>query len=256
MVEDRKVHAISNRSLLHEPLMRRIAQRIIRTPDDKLCSITFTESALCRQHNVSRTVVREAVKILAAKGLLDIRPKRGIRVNPKSKWHLTDPHILTWLSEGTPNRQFIRDLCEVRLVLEPAAAALAAIRATNQEIEDILKWNARMERTRLHTKKFVDADLRFHAAIFGACHNDLMEELTSKLRKAFRASIAITSQTRHGLKPALYLHQKVAEAIAQRNPHMARSRMEELLSRTNADLAELLKGIRPVNPPSAVEVSA
>jgi GntR family galactonate operon transcriptional repressor len=251
MIGDDQQAVGSRRSLLHEQVMRLMARRIIRAVDGER-PVSFTEAGLCREFEVSRTVVREAIKILAAKGLVDVRPKRGILANPKSKWHLTDPHVLSWLSETKPNHQFIRELCELRGALEPAAAELAALRATDSEAEEIVHCYERMEKATQHSRRFIDADLCFHAAILRACHNDLMEELTSKLRRAFRASIAVTFKVPGGLDPAMRMHRDVAEAISQHDPVRARTSMDNLLRKTAADVNDLLqiedKSSQPEDP--------
>src|SRR5205814_6667461 len=93
-----------------------------------------------RYFHVSRTILREAVKVLAAKGLIEVRPRTGIRVRPRDEWNLVDPDLLGWLCEAGVDDLFIRDLCEVRAIVEPAAAELAAARATAEEIVELLHW--------------------------------------------------------------------------------------------------------------------
>lgn len=240
MIRDDEWGSANHRTLLHERIMRLLAHRVIRGLDTKQ-PLNLTEAKISSQFKVSRTVVREATKILAAKGLIEVRPRRGIRANRKSKWHLTDPDVLGWLSEAKPNHQFVRELCEVRWALEPAAAELAAMRARQHEVEKILEWYHRMENARQHTRKFTEADFHFHAAIWSACHNDLMEQLTATLRAIFRSSIAVTINVPGGLDPAIRLHERVADAISRHDPHEARRSMEDLLNKTIADITGLLQ---------------
>src|SRR5437867_4809520 len=82
----------------------------------------------------SRTVVREAIKVLAAKGLVESRPKTGTRVRPRESWNLLDPDVLAWLQDGAVSEDLLRKLTEVRRIIEPAAAELAAARADGRDL--------------------------------------------------------------------------------------------------------------------------
>src|ERR1044072_908467 len=128
------------RERLHDKLTREIALGIMRGHIGKSESALSTEGDLCRHFDVSRTILREAVKGLAAKGLIEVRPKTGIRVRPRSEWNLVDPDLLGWLCGAGVDDHLIRDLCEVRAIVEPAAAELAASRASAEEIETLLHW--------------------------------------------------------------------------------------------------------------------
>src|SRR6476620_11614265 len=93
------------------------------------------DDAIVAEPSVSRTVVREAIKVLAAKGLVESRPKTGTRVRPRSDWNLIDPDVLAWQLKAGPTREFLEDALELRRMIEPGAARLAAARATDEEIE-------------------------------------------------------------------------------------------------------------------------
>src|SRR5205807_5112955 len=123
---------------------------------------------LCRHFHVSRTILREAVKVLAAKGLIEVRPKTGIRVRPRDEWNLVDPHLLGWLCEAGVDDLFIRDLCEVRAIVEPAAAELAASRASDEEIGQVLHWYRLIETNTDNEAARLEADRNFHGTIFTA----------------------------------------------------------------------------------------
>src|SRR5207249_872262 len=117
------------REPLHDRITRNIALSIIRGDlgGEKLDA--FTETDLSRHLKVSRTALRESVKVLAAKGLIEVRPKTGLRVRPREDWNILDPKLLGWLCQAGMTDLLVRDLCEVRLLIEPAAAELAAVRA-------------------------------------------------------------------------------------------------------------------------------
>src|SRR5438094_2683806 len=114
----------------------------------------------------SRTVVREAVKVLAAKGLVESRPKTGTRVRARDAWNLLDPDVLAWQQDGAVNEALLRKLTEVRRIIEPAAAELAAARADPREVVALEEALQEMERTaQAHGgdyEAFVQADMRFH----------------------------------------------------------------------------------------------
>src|SRR5436190_44967 len=154
------------RERLHDKVTREIALGIMRGSIGKSESALSTEGDLCRHFHVSRTILRESVKVLAAKGLIELRPKTGIRVRPRDEWNLVDPDLLSWLCEAGVDEDFVRGLCEVRLIVEPAAAELAAARATAKEVEAIVHWYQLIESNSDHEEARLEADRNFHATIF------------------------------------------------------------------------------------------
>jgi GntR family transcriptional regulator, galactonate operon transcriptional repressor len=227
------------RDRLHDRVLRRIAYRVMRADGNGERAI-FTEGALCRELGVSRTVVREATKVLAAKGVLEMSTKIGVRARPRSSWNLTDPQILSWLCERMPDRNFIRSLAEIRQLLEPAAAGFAALRATPQDIALIHSRYERMKSAKRKASAFVAADLQFHTAVFAASHNELLAQIVSIIRQAMRASIKVSYKA-PGLDSAIGMHLAVVEAISRRDGPGARAAMEELVARSAADITEVLK---------------
>src|SRR5262245_44103053 len=121
-----------------------------------------SEPLLCEQLGVSRTVVREAVKSLAAKGLLRTGPKVGTRVQPEESWNWFDPDLVAWQSKVGLTRDFLRDLHELRVVVEPAGVKLAAQRATAPDIAELEAAFAGMTAAVEHGGDYVTSDLRFH----------------------------------------------------------------------------------------------
>src|SRR5262245_31923096 len=106
--------ATIRRERLYDQLTRQIALGIMRGTIGKGEPGLSTEGDLCLHFKVSRTILRESVKVLAAKGLIELRPKTGIRVRPRDEWNLVDPDLLSWLVEAGVDEDFVRDLCEVR----------------------------------------------------------------------------------------------------------------------------------------------
>src|SRR6476646_6987457 len=135
------------------------------------------------EQDVSRTVVREAVKVLAAKGLIVSRPKTGTHVRERVYWHMLDPDVLAWRLEAEPGDDFFRTVFETRRLIEPAVAALAATRASADEVAEREVTFARMaESAATDLDAYVEADIRFHEVILAGCHNELLTHIGSTLR--------------------------------------------------------------------------
>jgi len=122
---------------LHERITGELARRVIRAQRERLPVAFPNETQLCRQLGVSRTILRESMKVLVDNGMVEMRPRAGTRARPRCQWRLLDPDILSWQAELEPDSLFLRDLCEVRLAIEPTASGFAAVRATAAEIDEI-----------------------------------------------------------------------------------------------------------------------
>lgn len=200
------------------------------------------ETTLSEQLGVSRTVVREAIKVLASKGLVETRPKVGMQVRPRRSWNLLDSDVLAWRYEAGPDHGFLEDISEVRGIIEPPAAALAARRATSVEVAGILAWCERMEEAADDDgDDYIDADMAFHTAVLDACHNDLLAQLSDTITMALRLSRRLTASVPGSSRAAMPAHQAVARAIADRRPRAAESAMRELLRVTAADIERALR---------------
>lgn len=229
-----------NRRGLHAEVVHQLGLRIVRgLPDGHVFP---TENGLSAEFGVSRTVLREAVKVLAAKGLIEARPKTGTRVLPRSRWNLLDPDVLLWHEEAGPGSgRFFRALMEVRRIIEPAAAALAARRASSQEVERVAACYRRMEETLGDPDPFISADLEFHAAIIGASHNELLEQMATAIGVALRGSREITIRVPRPTEFAMQFHRAVAHAIASRDPAGAEAAMRDLVDSAARDLERVLE---------------
>ena len=202
------------------------------------------EAALSVQFGVSRTVVREAIKVLASKGLVETRPKVGTLVRLRRYWNLLDSDVLDWRYEVGPDEGFLEDLSEVREIIEPAGAALAAERATPDEVAEILAWCDRMEDAAAEDgDDYIDADMTFHTAILDACHNDLLAQLSDTITMALRLSRRMTVSVSGSSLAAMPAHWAVAHAIHNREPRVAESAMRELLRMTAADIDRALHAV-------------
>src|SRR5579859_3319927 len=150
---------------LHEQVVRALALRIMLLNRDSEDTTLPTEMELSVELNVSRNIIREAAKVLASKGLIEIRPKTGMRIRHRSDWNLFDPDMLNWQFEVGPDEKFFRDLYDLRSVVEPAAAERAALRATDDEIAELEKCYQHMELAVDDLDAHTAADTQFHATI-------------------------------------------------------------------------------------------
>ena len=163
---------------LHGRVIRALGVRVIEAERASERIVFPNEAELCQQLGVSRSILREAVKVLADKGMVEVRPRSGTRSRDRSDWNLLDPDILAWQAELPPDARFLRDVCEVRLAMEPTAAGFAALRASEEEIARIQRCLAQREsRAALaDPDEAVDLDLEFHSAVVAASHNPLFQQ--------------------------------------------------------------------------------
>jgi DNA-binding FadR family transcriptional regulator len=183
------------------------------------------------QLGVSRTAYREAMRILIAKGLIESRPRAGSRVCQKHRWNVLDPDVLAWMSADAPSEPFIRDLFELRSVIEPAAAAMAAERRDDNDIAVMRRALDDMERWTLRDPRGREADSVFHNAVLAATRNDAMIALSSSVGAAVTWTTALKQRGQGLLGTSLPEHRRVHDAIVAADPDAARRAMVELVSR-------------------------
>jgi DNA-binding FadR family transcriptional regulator len=196
----------------------------------------------------SRTVLREAIKVLAAKGLVESRPKTGTRVRPRTAWNLLDPDVMAWHQHGAPPAAFLLKLTEVRMIVEPAAAELAAQRARAAELQAIDEAYREMEaalcgRTEDY-EAFDQADMRFHQAIVRACGNDLLEQMSHVVVSALLVSFHATSRLPGRAKASLPKHRAILEAIRDHHAPRAGQAMRRLVQKTAREIERLPRRAR------------
>ena len=183
------------------------------------------EETLCTDFGVSRTVIREAVKSLAAKGLLDSRPKRGTVVQPAQSWNFLDAEVLQWQEEADTKGEFLFFLTELRQAIEPTAAALAAERATQEDLQRIESAWETMKQSVDDLEGFVLADLEFHTAILHATGNPFFSPIANVIGAALKSSLRVTNQKPSDNQLSIPVHQKVVRAIRAGKPDRARAAM-------------------------------
>lgn len=187
------------------------------------------EAQLCRQFGASRSVLREAVKMLTAKGLLDARPRRGTWVQPEEKWNLLDPDVLGWLLERKYSPALLIEFTEIRLSVEPGAAALAARVAGAEEKAAIRNAIGRMEAAGRGDDDPLDSDIAFHVAVLRATRNRFYAQLTGFTATALRFSIQTTNRYKGVQLASISDHKKVADAILAGKVEVAREAMNKLI---------------------------
>lgn len=189
--------------------------------------------------NISRSAYREAVRILTAKGLVLSRPKIGTRITPPGQWHLLDPDVLSWMFAKEPPRALLANLFELRKLVEPEAAALAAQRRTLEQLNRMGAELEVMARETLLTDRGREADQAFHAALLSAADNPFLVSLSSSVTAAVAWSTAYKNRTQRLRRDAVPDHMKIYEAIAARDPEAARVAMIELIDLAFADAVQV-----------------
>lgn len=187
-----------------------------------------TEAELAAQHMVSRSVTREAVKMLTAKGLLTARPRKGTTVQPASCWNLFDTDVLRWLLEREFSLDLLRQFSELRIAIEPAAAALAARAADPGAVAAIAQGYRRMEAAEAGRDDPLESDIAFHIAVLEACGNPFYHQFRDVVSTALRTSIRFTNRFK-GRTASLPAHHAVLEAIQAADPEGARAAMAAII---------------------------
>ncbi|MES2444134.1 MAG: FadR/GntR family transcriptional regulator [Pseudomonadota bacterium] len=187
-----------------------------------------TEAELAKQHGVSRSVTREAVKMLTAKGLLSARPRQGTVVQPATLWNLFDTDVLGWLLERRFSLELLRHFNQLRIAIEPEAAALAAQFGEPADLEDIAAGLERMDAAAHGRDDALEADIAFHVAILHATKNPFYVQFRQVVRTALRTSIRFTNRIK-GRSATFAQHAAVCDAIMARDPDAAREAMRLLI---------------------------
>jgi DNA-binding FadR family transcriptional regulator len=217
------------------------------------------EPVLCQQLGVSRTVIREAVKSLVAKGLITTGPKVGTRVQSQQSWNWFDPDVITWQAQCGLTPEFLGDLVELRGVVEPAAAKLAALKATPQDIAHMELAYSGMKHAVENGGDYVSHDLRFHQGLLLASHNRMLVQMSKALNALLRTSFEISTRKKDGAKLSLPGHRAVLDALIKRSPKKAEKAICMLIDGAAQDIQVVLASRRklPVvsGSPSQILVS-
>ena len=221
----------AKRSSTAASLANEIGLRIVRG-DYPPGTILPNEAKWSETFNVSRSAVREAIKMLMAKSLLASRPKIGSWVEPRERWNLLDRDVLGWYAMAPDREAFLRTVQEFRHIIEPEATALAAERRTDEQMEEISAACREMgEATSLSSR--TQADTRFHLAILRASGNDLLVPLGVLIESALNNLFVFVTRELNDVQSAQILHEAIEKAIRLRRPDAARRAVRKLLANTD-----------------------
>lgn len=189
------------------------------------------EPDLVEQFGISRTVIREAMKCLAGKGLVEIKTRVGTRVKERSNWHHLDTDVMVWYYETGPSVEIMRSIKDLRLALEPEATARAALRCTAEDIAAISSAYEEMVSSIGDINTNADADLRFHTAIFAATHNMVYSQLIDLIAVGIYANRTLSGhdEVAEGQKRSLPFHKAILDAIIARDSDAAIKASRSLL---------------------------
>jgi DNA-binding FadR family transcriptional regulator len=220
---------------LHGRIVRELGLRILSgelAPGARLPA----ESELIEKYEVSRPVLREAVRVLAAKGLVLSRQRAGAIVRPSNEWHLLDPDVLYWMIQTRPAPEFVQTLMDMRRVFEPGAAALAAQSASEEQLAGIAQAYEDMVAA-TDADDMLEADLAFHRRIAEATGNDLMAYIGTMLSLALRESIRLSSRLPNTHALSLPRHRAILTALQNRDAAAAHQATVLQLDATQLDLS-------------------
>jgi len=216
-----------------------------------------TEAQLGAELGVSRTALREATRTLAAKGLIESRQRAGTRVRGSEDWNRLDCDMLSWMGAIEPDLDFVKGLTEARKIIEPAAAELAAVRATARNLATIEEaYEAMCEANLSDLDACADADVRFHVAILKASRNPVLANLGNVISAALMNAFRLTTSASVNYSKTLAAHGEVVEAIRMRKASDARARMQALLDIATEDLLRLSEDgsfTTKLRPPSTAD---
>ncbi len=201
-----------------------------------------TEEQFSASLSVSRTAYREAIRILVAKGLVLTRPKTGTRIALRSSWNLLDPDVLGWHLEVEPRPDFVVSLLELRGIVEPAAAGLAAARRTAEQLAVLKKNMTAMEQADSTNPNALEADVAFHHAVLQATCNEPLIAMSDAIATTLRWTGRLTLGSHpKAYQAALSDHRAVVDAVAQRDPAAAKRSMARLIEIAQRDTLHALR---------------
>jgi GntR family transcriptional regulator, galactonate operon transcriptional repressor len=218
---------------LHGQVVNELGARIVsgRLQPDESIDVTELET----EFDISRTVLREALKVLAAKGLVDARQKRGTFVRPRADWQLLDVDVLRWRLACRSTGELLSQLAEVRSIVEPAGARLATERRDESDLAALTAALDAMAAADPASPEAVEADLRFHRQLLTASHNELLVSMAAMIEVALAARDSLV-HAGNSVRDPVPAHRAVVEAIAGGDPDAAERAMRALLTQAVEDV--------------------
>jgi DNA-binding FadR family transcriptional regulator len=228
---------------LHSRVTRVLALQVLEAEREGRELLFPNEAELCLQLGVSRTILREAVKVLADKGMVEVRQRLGTRSRPPGNWNQLDPDILGWRAATRADARFLRELCEVRLAIEPTAAGFAAVRGGDEEIRAIGRLLTQREEwlKKSQSEAAIDASLDFHSAVVAASHNPLLEQLNRATRGPMRTALAYTTGLRTSDLIDIAAHRRLFHALERRDALKARAEAEKIVGLAMLSIEEAVR---------------
>ncbi len=199
-----------------------------------------TEADLTKEFSASRNIIREVVKILTEKGLLSSRPRHGTSVRPESDWNVFDADVLNWFLARRMSYPLLKEFIQIRLQIEPAAAELAALIATDEQIQSIKDAFDNMVTAEDGDGDPLEADIAFHVALLEASGNRFYIKLSSLTETALRFSIRITNREKN-VEAHLKQHQDIIDAVESRKPQKSKQKMHSHLLAVEKIIDDRLK---------------
>jgi DNA-binding FadR family transcriptional regulator len=224
------------RAGVHGRIVQDLGEAIVRgriRPGDRLpdyddLSIHFA---------ASRTAIREALKVLTAKGLIDAKQRAGTRVRPRGDWDLLDPDVLSWHTPETISQNLSHDLVELRELVEPISAGLAAMRATEIDIDRIQAAFEMMAGAGEDKEKFYAGDLAFHLAVLAGCHNQLLTRFDGIIGTVLDLSFQMQADAFTVTQDGIDAHYEILHYIKLRHRRGAERAMRQVIGRARDELA-------------------
>lgn len=224
---------------LHGMVVERLGF-LIASGEFKAGDVLPNADELSARLGVGRSVLREGLKVLSGKGMIEARPKTGTRVRPRSDWNHLDPDLLAW-RYAAPNSEDVASIFDLRRAIEPTAAALCARKATAEQIAQIRAVLDEMEAAADDSERFAGPDLSFHQALLRFTGNELMSSLASVVEVALLTSFRLSSDNHGGQRHAMPLHRAVLERIEARDEEGAKLAVIALLNDAEADVRRVLE---------------
>jgi DNA-binding FadR family transcriptional regulator len=215
---------------LHSQVLWQLGVAMVRG-DYPEGSILPSDTDLLARFSVSRTVLREALKTLAAKGMIEARARIGTRVLPRQRWNLFDSDVLSWHFEAGPDVELLRSLAEIRIGVEVESAALAAVRRSDEQAEALLACAGRMGEAKT-AEEFARTDLQFHRTVAEASGNPFMASISALVELALTAAFTISSpvEDEAAMSATVRAHGRIAQAIKAGDAEEARLAMKAVIT--------------------------
>ncbi|WP_079170085.1 FadR/GntR family transcriptional regulator [Mangrovactinospora gilvigrisea] len=235
---------------MHAQVVEALGARIVADPEQGL-----DPRDLGAEFGVSLTVIREALRVLSAKGLVAARQRRGTFVRPRAEWNLLDADVVRWRMAGGEGSALLGDLAEMRALVEPSAARLAAERRTDADLEALEEALAAMASAK-QPDGAAAADAEFHRALQAATGNEMLARLHSLLEPALRARDTLVHSSSGGEDDPVPGHRAVLDAVRARDADAAARAMAELLAHAEHDARQAAHGTAPGSSPGAAHTTA